>query len=176
MFNKSVFDFSWNCITASASVKRRDQRLRCRSSVSLTHTTQKSYRRGRFASDPPSDGRNHYCHFCEPMNQWNRHNADVLWMHMSFILSLKKKNNNMSKEGALVMKWYGALVRGSCTNQCGTRSQCEWGQQYWAWKESVPSSMTLKAGVWWHWGEPRILSLLSLRKFWSRLILNMTDP
>lgn len=90
MFNKSVFDFSWNCITASASVKRRDQRLRCRSSVSLTHTTQKSYRRGRFASDPTSDGRNHYCHFCEPMNQWNRHNADVLWMHMSFILSLKK--------------------------------------------------------------------------------------
>lgn len=176
MFNKSVFDFSWNCITASASVKRRDQRFRCRSSVSLTHHTEILQERA----------------VCLWSNiRWQKPLLPLLWANepvkqtqrwcavdaYEFYLELKKKKIMwVRKELWWWCKWYGALVKGSCTNQCGTRSQCERGQQYWGWKESVPSSMTLKAGVWWHWGEPRILSLLCLRTFWSRLILNMTDP
>lgn len=122
MFNKSVFDFSWNCITASASVKRRDQRFRCRSSVSLTHHTEILQERA----------------VCLWSNiRWQKPLLPLLWANepvkptqrwcavdaYEFYLELKKnKIMWVRKELWWWCKWYGALVRGSCTNQCGTRT------------------------------------------------------
>lgn len=122
MFNKSVFDFSWNCITASASVKRRDQRFRCRSSVSLTHHTEILQERAvclwsnirwqkpllplLWANEP-----------VKPTQCWCAVDAYEFYLELKIIIIMWVR-----KELWWWCKWYGALVRGSCTNQCGTRT------------------------------------------------------